>query len=372
MKFRVISASVIAAGALLLCASPAYAIGPGNAGSQCMTTSCDAWALLGAGPPGGGNTTVVLPPPPPCQVVPVGDAQAGSQIIISFYQGSAVVAQPSGLATASASPATTPTGGALGAGDQAILNQAEQLASASPVPAGEWYQVIPTTSADQATCARLPLFIWQAGKGTGALRKVGLLIPLGTLASLLYSQVNLPQVSSVVLSPQAKIDTNLPTSVQVALAPGLNSPIFLTAGGVPYVMASADTPLGAATVWAIANGLSITPGTPDAQTFDDVTQCLQAHPGPAGNTVMLGSRLTAAQMATIGAGGSVDCGVTYNDPGSFNLTVSVTWKACWVPGPPTPGGPPANCRAVKGAQGLQASASNPVALTVRSIVANNG
>jgi hypothetical protein len=377
VKFRVTSAFIGMVGVLVLGAAPAYAVSPGNAGSNCVTHSCDAWAAIGATPPGsGGGTTVVLPPPPPCQVAPVGDARSGSQTIISFYQGSGTVAQPtdaaSDAASASASASAAPTASALDQQDQKILSQAQQLVNTNPVPVGEWYQVVATTPADQPQCNNLPLFIWQPGHGNGALLKVGLDVPLGTLAALIYQQLNLAKIGSVVLSPQADSDTNLPTFIQVALTPGLDSPLFLTADGDPYVVATAETRLGAATVWAKAASLTINPGTPDAKTFNEPTQCTQAHPGPDGNTIMLGSRYSAKQMAAAGAGANIDCGVTYGAPGSYNLTVSVNWTACWVAGPPTPGGPPqTGCNQVPGAAALQPSTSGPVPVNVRSITAIN-
>ena len=383
MNTRLRSVATLAAGVLALCsltigavpasgASSGGRTGAPSAGSNCGTTSCDAWALLGAVPPSSTGNTGVLPPPPPCQVAPVGNAQAGSAIVIAFYQASAVP-----VASSSAAPA-----GALSPQDASALSHAQQLVNENPVPAGEWYQVVPTVPADTAQCDQLPLYIWQAGNGIGALRQAGLPIPVATLASLLYRKLTLARVASVTLSPKAASDTNLPTSVQLTLAPAAGSPLFLTAQAVPYVMASASSALGVATVWAKVTSLTINPGTgtTDATTYDGTPanpdQCIEAHPGSDGRAVMLGSRLTAAQVNNIGPGGAdgdtVDCGVTYLNPGSYQLTVSVNWNACWVAAPPTTAGPPADCGPVSGSQGLQASASGPVTMTVRSIVANNG
>jgi hypothetical protein len=391
MKIRVISVLALSVGILALSAVPALAaptatsagsaysaaaaaaggVRGGNAGSQCGARSCSAWALAGGSAPVVTGTPVVLPPPPPCQVVPVGNATAGSQTIISFYQGSATIAQPSSTASPSSSPATTPTT-ALGSQDQGILSQAEQLAAENPPPAGEWYQVVPTVPADQTLCDKYPLYKWQPGTGIGALTSIGLPIPLPTVAALLYRQLTLAQVTGVTLSPQASSDTNLPTAISFTLTPGLDSPVFLTNAGRPYVVASAQANLGDATVWAKVSGMTISAGTPDATTFDTSADCVKAHPGPNGHTIMLGSRYTATQLASIGAGGSVDCGVTYQEPGTHYLTVSVDWTACWIPGLPTTVGPPKNCQPVPGAQALQASNSGQIAVNVRSITANNG
>lgn len=372
IRFRAIAPFIGAATALLLFAAPAYAIGPGNAGSQCASHSCDAWALTGAPPPGGGGGNVVLPPPPPCQVAPVGDAHSGSQSIIAFYQGSGVVAQPSDQASPAGSPPASAGSNPLNAQDQGILSKAQQLVGENPMPRGEWYEVVATTPADQATCNKLPLYIWQQGNGDSAILAAGLPLPPATLAALLYRDINLPKVSKVVLSPQGTSDTNLPTSIQVALAQGIGSPILLTQQGIPYVVATAATALGAATVWATVTSLTITPGA-NAKTFNGST-CTQAHAGPNGHTVMLGSRYTAKQMAAIGPGGNVDCGVTYYGPGSFPLTVTVNWQPCWIKGPLPAGsqGPPANCNTnVPGARNLLGSTSNTT-VAVRAIQSVNG
>lgn len=378
MKFLVIPAFTVAVSALVLFTAPAYAASsPGNAGSQCQSYSCDAWALTGAIPPGstsGGN--VVVPPPPPCQVTPVGDARAGSESVISFYQNSGLVSQPASPGSPSSSqPASSaPTDGALSPQDQKLLSQAQRLASDNPMPTGEWYQVVASTPADQPQCDTLPLYIWQPGTGTSALRAAGLPVPLGTLAALLYRQLNLAKVGKVVLSPQGASDTNLPTFVQVALTPGLDSPLSVNAKGDPYVVATADTRLGAATVWASVASLTIDPGTQNAKTFADPTRCTEAHPGPDGHTIMLGSRYTAAEMAQAGPGQNIDCGMAYYAPGSYNLTVSVNWTACWIAAPPTTGGPPKQgCKPVPGAQVLKPSTSGPVQVHVRDIQSvNNG
>jgi hypothetical protein len=88
---------------------------------------------------------------------------------------------------------------------------------------------------------------------------------------------------------------------------------------------------------------------------------------------MLGSRYPAAEMAQVGVGQQIDCGVTYTAPGTYGLSASVTWDACWARGRAQAGGPPANCKPVPGAGGLAASTSPPQQVAVREIQSvNNG
>jgi hypothetical protein len=88
---------------------------------------------------------------------------------------------------------------------------------------------------------------------------------------------------------------------------------------------------------------------------------------------MLGSRYSAAEMRQVGVGQQIDCGVTYTAPGTYALSVSVTWDACWARGLATAGGPPAKCKRVPGAAGLAASTSPPHQVAVREIQSvNNG
>jgi hypothetical protein len=56
-------------------------------------------------------------------------------------------------------------------------------------------------------------------------------------------------------------------------------------------------------------------------------------------------------VASTGAHGTPDCGMTFLDPGNWNLTATLAWSTCWVPeaadGPPPP---PADCTPVPGAE----------------------
>ena len=54
------------------------------------------------------------------------------------------------------------------------------------------------------------------------------------------------------------------------------------------------------------------------------------------------------QVAHTGANGTADCGVTFRQPGTWNITATLTWRACWAVGVQD-GPPPAGCNPVPGA-----------------------
>lgn len=405
-KYRFISlcaALGIAAGSLALLAAPASAAdGPPEVGcttgSSCMVEL--NYTVTYSGSTGGHNGVVVTPPP--CIGVPFGDAHIGSEAIISLYSNTAPVAQPSSASptpttggstpgatdsagpTASASPTVSASPAAsmstasttalvLSGQQQGILNQAQQLAGSNPMTPGEWYQIYGNpyaTSAAQQKCTSLPPFVWVAqGHTLPALR--GLHIPLQTLAKLAYSQLTTAQLGAVTLNPTGQSDTNLPTFVDVTLQRPASGAMSVTTAGTPYVWATAATPDGtSATVWAWVTGLTINPGTANATTYND-QRCSQAQLS-TDDTYSLGSRYSAKDMANVGVGQQIDCGVTYHAPGTYGLTVSVSWKACWARTPAEPGGPPANCKTVPGAADLADSTSAPQPVTVREIQSVNG
>jgi hypothetical protein len=268
-----------------------------------------------------------------------------------------------------------PAAPALSAQQQQILNQARQLVGTNPMTPGEWYQIAGdpyATSAAQQKCNNLPPYIWVTGRGD-LLRVAGLNIPPETLAELAYSQLTTARLSQVTLNPKGTSDTNLPTFVDVALQPPARGLLSVTADGDPYVWATATTPDGeSATVWAWVTGLTISPGTANATTFNQ-QRCSEAHLSANGHAFVLGSRYSKAEMAQVGAGQQIDCGVTYTAPGTYGLTANVTWNACWARGLATAGGPPPGCKPVRGAAGLAASTSPPDQVNVREIQSvNNG
>jgi hypothetical protein len=361
-------------------------------GSSCMIEI--NYYVTYSGSSGGSNGVVVTPPP--CIAVPVGDAHTGSQIIISLYDTTAPVpdpttasaaptatdtmtATPSASASAtptspSPSPSTTQAAPALTPTQQAILNLAKQLVNSNPMTPGEWYQIASdpyATAAASQVCANLPPYVW-AGNGKVPVLH-GLHIPTRTLAELAYSQLTTPGLGALKLNPRGTSDTNLPTFIDAVLNPPARGFIALTTKGNPYVYATAAAPDGtAATVYAVATGLNIDPGTSSAKTYD-VSQCSVAQPdGKNNGKYILGSR-DVTSAGSFGAGQPIDCGVTYTAPGPYQLNVSVGWSACWAPGTAVPGGPPANCNPnFPGAAGLQDSTTGPVTVNVREIQSVNG
>lgn len=414
MKYRAItafSAAMMAAGSLVLFAAPASARnGPPSVGcttgSSCMVEL--NWNVTYTGSSGGHNGVVV--PPPPCIGVPVGDAYVGSQAILSLYGDTAPLpsdsptpiapassdatpsdsATPTDTATPTGNPGASPSATAtmtastaalilkaaraLDPQQQAILNQAQRLLATHPEPSGEWYQIAgnPYASAkQQAKCLNLPPYIWQGG-AAGNIHIAGFNIPPRTLAGLAYSQLTTAGLGEVTLNPVGANDTNLPTFIDVAMTEPTRGLLAVTTDGTPYVWATAMTPDGtAATVWAWVTGLTLTPGTTNATTYND-KRCATAHLSDDGHTYMLGSRYTADAMAQVGVGQQIDCGVTYTAPGKYDLTANVTWDACWAEGQATPGGPPAKCKPVPGAGGLAASSTQPLRVNVRDIQSVNG
>jgi len=414
MKYRAItafSAVMMAAGSLVLSAAPASARnGPPSVGcttgSSCMVEL--NWNVTYTGSSGGHNGVVV--PPPPCIGVPVGDAYVGSRAILSLYGDTAPLpsdsptpiaptssdatpsdsATPTDTATPTGNPGASPSATAtmtastaalilkaaraLDPQQQAILNQAQRLLATHPEPSGEWYQIAgnPYASAkQQAKCLNLPPYIWQRG-AAGNIHIAGFNIPPRTLAGLAYSQLTTAGLGEVTLNPVGANDTNLPTFIDVAMTEPTRGLLAVTTDGTPYVWATAMTPDGtAATVWAWVTGLTITPGTTNATTYND-KRCATAHLSDDGHTYMLGSRYTPDAMASVGVGQQIDCGVTYTAPGTYNLTANVTWDACWAKGQATQGGPPANCKPVPGAGGLAPSTTQPVQVKVRDIQSVNG
>jgi hypothetical protein len=406
-------AFLAAAGALLLLAGPASAAdGPPPAlcttGSSCLVEL--NYYVTYTGSSGGHNGIAITPPP--CIAIPAGDAHTGSQTILSLYGNTAPVPEtstpvpastgatdtapastapaatgPSASPTVPGSPSASPTAlfttpestptavtATLGPQQQQILDQARTLAASNPPTAGEWYRIDGNPSATataQQECASLPLYIWVPG-GSRLPLVGGLRIPPETLAKLAYSQLTTAQLGQVTLNPKAASDTNLPTFLDVTLQPPARGVLSVTPGGDPYVWATAATPTGqAATVWARVTGLTITPGTAQATTFNQ-QRCSVAHLSADGRDYVLGSRYNQAEMAQVGVGDQIDCGVTYTAPGSYALSANVTWSACWAQGEATAAGPPANCKPVPGAGGLAPSTSAPLQVAVREIQTNNG
>lgn len=359
MRFRltaVLAAVAVLAAPGLLAVPASAANGPASVGcttgSSCQIQLSKLVTLNGDVLPAGGNGNPVDITPPPCLWNPIGDAHAGSQYVLNFYQN------------------TDPGPGALYDG-QAAFQQAQKLVNSDPITPGEWYwlPINPNASAaGQQECLNLPLYYF-APPGAPL---PGLNIPPETLAQLAFAQLNTATLGDPVLDPaRANVDTNLPTFLDVQLAaPGGGQ--LRVANGRPYVAVTASIPgQDSATVWAVPSDLNIDPGTSAARTFNDPV-CSTVH-----GADMMGSVYTAAAMGATGAGQSIDCGVTYTSPGNFTLQASINWTACWADtgAATTPPAPPAGCQngpQVPGAGALQPSTTT-TGVNVREIQSvNNG
>jgi hypothetical protein len=286
----------------------------------------------------GANNMVVDIAPPPCLWIPEGDAHAGSQYVLNFYNN------------------TDPGPAAPYDGHHAFM-EAQQLVNQNPMPAGTWYYLPVNPNADaagQQACLKLPLFYWDV-PGTPL---PGVQVPPRTLAQLAIAKMLLPAAGRMLLSPRnGNSYSNLPTFVRV----GLRGHFERGPGGLPYLRVTAQLGDQGATVWAQATPLQLS--TSDSTATLDTAGC-----GYLGSRMMV---TDPAAVAATGANGKADCGVTFRQPGTWQITAQLTWQTCWVArvvaGPP-PGGGAAN--PVPGAQ------RNPVNwarnVTVREIQAANG
>jgi len=263
----------------------------------------------------GAHNMVVNITPPPCLWIPQGDAHTGSQVVIDFYGN------------------TDPGPGALFDGQHAF-QEAKQLVNANPMPAGTWYElpVNPNdTQAQVKECLNQPLFFWDV---PGA-PLPGIPIPPETLAQLALAKMNVPGAGQMKLSPKnGNSFSNLPTFARVTLS---FRPEF-GPGGLPYVTDNARLGNQAATVWVEATPLQLS--TNDNAARLDTGGC-----GYLGSAMMVRN---PRAVASTGANGTADCGVTFRQPGQWTITATLTWHACWVVGVVN-GPPPANCAPVPGA-----------------------
>jgi hypothetical protein len=285
--------------------------------------------------PGAENTVVDITPPP-CLWIPQGDAHTGSQVVIDFYNN------------------TDPGPDALFDGEHAFT-EAKQLVNENPIPPGTWYELPVNQNDTQAQvqeCLAQPLFFWDV---PGA-PLPGINVPPQTLAQLALAKMNVPQAGRMILSPATGNSySNLPTFARTTLSFRAE----LGAGGMPYVTDNAQLGDQAATVWVRATPLQLS--TSDTSARLDTAGC-----GYLGSREMV---TNPGAVARTGANGTADCGVTFRQPGTPNVTATLTWQACWAIGIHD-GPPPAGCNPVPGA------ALNPVNwarnVNVREIQASNG
>jgi hypothetical protein len=337
---RVILAGVAAFAAAIPSLSAAAA--DGSSSVNCATgTSCyiqleNMVHFGGKNYSPGANNMVVNITPPPCLWIPIGDAHTGSQYVLNFYNN------------------TDPGPGALFDGEHAF-QEAQQLVNATPMPAGTWYYlpVNPNdTTAQAQACLDQPLYFWDP-PGTAL---PGIQVPPQTLAQLALAKMNVPQAGRMILSPaNGNSYSNLPTFARTTLS---FRPEF-GPGGMPYVTDNAQLGNQAATVWVRATPLQLS--TSDNSARLDTAGC-----GYLGSREMVSN---PAKVASTGANGTADCGVTFRQPGTWNITATLTWQACWAVGIDN-GPPPANCNPVPGANLNPANWARNV--NVREIQAANG
>ena len=152
----------------------------------------------------------------------------------------------------------------------------------------------------------------------------------------------LPGAGQMRLSPASGNSySNLPTFVRVALRGRYET----GPGGLPYLTVTAQLGNQGATVWAEATPLALS--TSDSSATLDRSGC-----GYLGSAMMVRD---PAAVARTGANGTADCGVTFRQPGTWQITAQLTWQTCWVP-QVVNGPPPAGCAATP----VPGAALNPV------------
>ena len=310
-------ASLLAA----LAAAPGASAADGSSSVTCSTgSSCEIQLehMIHFGgrnySPGASNMVIDITPPP-CLWIPEGDAHAGSQYVLNFYNNTTP-------------PVDSPFDG------YHAYTEAQQLVNQNPMPGGEWYYlpVNPNdTAAQAAACLAQPLFYWDVpGQPLP-----GIQLPPVTLAQLAVAKMNIPGVGTMYLSPKnGNTYSNLPTFARVTLS---FRPEF-GPGGLPYVTDTAQLGNQGATVWVEAMLLQLS--SSDSSATLDTNGC-----GYLGSAMMVHNQRA---VASTGANGTADCGVTFRTPGAWNITATLTWRACWAP-EVVDGPPPAACTPVPGA-----------------------
>ena len=283
------------------------------------------------------NNTVIDIQPPPCLWVPEGDAHAGSQYVLNFYNN-------------------TDPGPAAPYDGHHAFTEAQQLVNQNPLPAGTWYYlpVNPTDNTAQAqACLAQPLFFWDVpGEALP-----GIQLPPVTLAQLAVAKMQVPGAGRMFLSPASGNSfSNLPVFARVTL----RGRYEIGPGGQPYLTDNARLGNQGATVWVEATPLQL--ATSDSSATLEAGGC-----GYLGSAMMVHDPRAVART---GADGTADCGVTFRQPGTWTITAALTWRTCWVP-QVQDGPPPATCTPVPGAD-LNPVTWPPRNVNVHEIQAANG
>ena len=303
-----------------LTATPAHAAN-GSSSVGCSTgDSCEIMlekmvTFGGANYSPGASNLVVDIAPPPCLWEPIGDGTTGSQAIVNDWGDD---------------PAKAPTTFQI---NQSV-QQAEGFLKNPPPPAGTWYE-LPVNpgagTAGEAECLQLPLYAWV----TPGNAPPGINVPPQTLAQLAVAKMALPTAGAMQLNPdRGKTFTNLPTYLQVALAGNYQTD---PATGMPYTTVTAQLGANGATVWGVPSKLRVS-ATGGGQYTPATTAC-----GYLGS-----AEINSATAQNAGPGTKPDCGAVFQSPATWQITATMTWRACWEPGV-VDGPPPAGCRPVPGA-----------------------
>ena len=239
---------------------------------------------------------------------------------------------------------------------------------ANPLP-GNWYgwdSDWATNSSDPCWMQAINTFVFVPPGGSPPPP------PISNQQLELYAlkHLTLPTPGRLQLNPTTRSYVNLPTFVKMPLT-GQDPGKAMPGTGMPYRSVTACLNGGngqCVTVWAYPTKFSIDPGAASAQAWQ-APQCgaLQSD----GTGVFVGSHATQQQMAQAKPHQSIDCGVTYQQPGTFNLTASLTaWTAKFAVG--NLQGQPPQGQTVNGAENLPAVQSTAVvpAAEIQSI--NNG
>jgi hypothetical protein len=284
-------------------------------GDSCVISLDKMVQFGGANYSPGANNMVIDITPPACAWDPIGNAQTGSQYIISSY-------------------GAYPPGPGDRFDQYATYQQAKQLLATNPGPAGEWYYLPYAgydTPAQIQECNQQPLYFWDV---PGA-PLPGIQIPPVTLAQLAMSKLFVPGAGRMFLSPVNGVSySNLPVFARVTL----RGRFEIGPNGLPYATDNARLGNNAATVWVEATPLQLS--STDSSAALDTNGC-----GYTGSAMMVHD---PKAVANTGANGTADCGVTFRQPGTWTITATQTWRTCWAPAVVN-GPPPAACNPVPGA-----------------------
>jgi hypothetical protein len=313
------------AGAALLASTPALVAAPGaQASSACVGASCGGGTInCGSGSSclitlenevhitgnwqkdGSGNNITI--DPPPCEWAPLGDSHDGAVSVVAL------------LAQTQDNYNQPITGELL-----TIYNQAYKMQEEASPPPGEWYFPALTpgsdSNADVAECDKMAPFVWVAQAKPGqAPAPPPVPIPAMTLAELAMAVLQSPQAGAITTSPAGHTTySNMPTFVKVGLKPPEHGGLHYSGAGQPYSEVVVTLGGVGVTAWAKATTVRIS---------------IDGSGHAANSCGYLGSQefiSDPGQVAGVGVGGHVDCGVTFLEPQQAQVTATINWDVCYV------------------------------------------